>query len=76
MVHPHQSVATGASFSEWMDILEKLMGEWDGKYHNLPYPLPLDRAKDNGNICCWRDSYDDGMTPQECFDSDKMYWEE
>ena len=63
-------------FVVWLAELEKIMGEWDAKYGNLPYALPLDRAEDNGNVCCWRDSYDDGMTPQQAFESDQSYWEE
>jgi hypothetical protein len=75
-MHPHQSVATGATFNQWLDILEGLMREWDAAHGNLPYELPLDRAEDNGNVLCWKDSYDDGMTPGQAFDSDKTYWEE
>jgi len=52
------------------------MREWDAAHGNLPYELPLDRAEDNGNVLCWKDSYDDGMTPAQAFDSDKTYWEE
>lgn len=68
--------AMGVPFSEWMDELEGLMRDWHAKHGNLPYDLPLDRAEDNANICCWRDSYDDGMTPEEAFASDRAYWEE
>lgn len=73
-MHPHQSVRTGATFSEWLGILESIMRAWDEKHGNLPYTLPLTHDENEGNRLCWKDSYDDGMTPQEAFDADQMYW--
>lgn len=67
--------ARDALFLAWLGELEKVMTAWDAKYGNLPYALPLDRDLTAGNNLCWRDSYDDGMTPQEAFDSDQSYWE-
>ena len=54
---------------EWLPALQAIMSTWDEKYGNLPYELPL------GDFRCWRDSYDDGMSPQEAFDSDQTYWD-
>jgi len=64
------------SFTEWLAELERLMTEWDQQYGNLPYGFPLDKSPDNGNVLCWRDSFDDGMTPGEAFASDRQYWED
>lgn len=66
--------AKDEAFSKWLDELEAIMREWDAKHGNLPYELPFDRSSDNGNICCWRDYFDDEMTAQEAFDSDQSYW--
>ena len=63
-------------FLPWLDALEKIMTDWHAKHGNLPYELPLDRDLVSGNNLCWMDSFDDGMTPQEAFDSDLSYWEE
>lgn len=65
-----------ASFLTWLLDLEKIMTDWQAAHGNLPYDLPLDLDMTNGNVLCWRDSYDDGMTPQEAFASDQSYWEE
>jgi hypothetical protein len=64
------------TFEMWLDALEVIMKAWDDKHGNLPYDLPLERTGHPGNVNSWRDSYDDGMTPQEAFDSDQTYWEE
>lgn len=63
-------------FREWVDKLEEIMRKWDAKHGNLPCGLPLDRDPTSGNLLCWKDSFDDGMSPQEAFDSDQSYWEE
>lgn len=47
------------AFYVWLNDLEKIMAAWDVKWGNLPYDLPLDHSPES----CWRDSFDDGMTP-------------
>ena len=64
------------TFKDWLASLETVMREWDAKHGNLPYTLPLTGVDNEGNVLCWKDSYDDGMTPEEAFASDRTYWEE
>jgi hypothetical protein len=63
-------------FSTWLDQLEAIMRSWHEKHGNLPYALPLVRDPKCEAVISWRDSYDDGMTPQQAFESDQSYWEE
>ena len=69
-----RSEAEDAKWQEWLRALEQIMAAWDAKHGNLPYTLPLTSGEHDGNRLCWMDSYDDGMTPQEAFDSDQTYW--
>lgn len=64
------------TFNDWLASLEAIMRDWQAKHGNLPYKLPLSDAENEGNVLCWKDSYDDGMTPEEAFASDRTYWEE
>lgn len=66
----------GVTFKDWLASLEAIMRDWDAKHGNLPYTLPLTDTDNEGNVLCWKDSYDDGMTPEEAFASDRTYWEE
>lgn len=65
--------AEDAEFAEWLAALERIMGEWDRKYGNLPYALPL---KSSTGLDCWREMFDEQMTPQEAFDEDQSSWSE
>lgn len=65
--------ANDAPFLAWVKSVETLMAEWDGRYHNLPYTLPLE---DSTGLACWHDCYSDGMAPQQAFESDQSHWEE
>ena len=75
-VQPLTMTDKTVTFDIWLIELESLMTEWHRKYGNLPYELPLDKTPDAGNVLCWKDSFDDGMTPEEAFASDRQYWEE
>lgn len=61
------------TFEMWVSELEGVMRDWEKSWGNLPYVLPL--AVSTG-FDCWRDSYDDGMSPQHAFWSDQEYWED
>ena len=65
--------AANGSFMAWIGKLETLMREWDTKHGNLPYTLPLSYST---GLRVWLDSFEDGMTPQDAFASDRSYWEE
>jgi len=67
-----QMAEAAMAWQQWLDHLESIMREWDAKHGNLPYALPL--AESTG-LDCWRDSYDDGMTPADAFASDQSHWE-
>ena len=60
------------TFDQWVTELERIMEEWDSEYGNLPYTLPL---KASTGLGCWRESFEDGMSPAEAFASDQNYWE-
>lgn len=72
--HPERADVPIRSFDAWLGELETIMGLWHLQHGDLPYDLPLDRSADNGNVLCWRDSYDGGLTPQQAFDYDRTYW--
>lgn len=60
------------TFDQWITELEHVAGEWDAKHGNLPYTLPL---RDSTGVGCWHDFFEDGLTPQEAFDSDQSHWD-
>ncbi len=64
-------VADRVFADEWLPELERLMAEWDGKYGNLPYALPL---RDSTGLDCWREMFDDGLTPERAFGEDQQAW--
>lgn len=68
--------AQDQAFREWLGELNTLMTAWHEKHGNLPYELPINTKANEDNALAWRDSFDDGMTPQEAFDVDQSYWEE
>lgn len=56
---------------EWLPELESIMQDWDRSWSNLPYSLPL---KDSTGLDCWRDMFDDGLTPEQAFAEDQLCW--
>lgn len=66
-----RSEADDAKWQEWLTELERIMGEWDSKYHNLPYTLPL---RDSTGLDCWAEFYNDGYTPERAFGEDQQAW--
>lgn len=67
-------ISQDTDFMRWIAALENIVREWGAKHlgGETPYDLPL---ADSTGLRCWYDSYKDGMTPQEAFDSDRSYWE-
>ena len=61
------------TFDMWMDLLEAIMRDWQTSWGNLPYSLPL---ADSTGLDCWRDSYDDGLSPLDAFHADQECWED
>ncbi|MGI9296394.1 MAG: hypothetical protein ACR2QC_00675 [Gammaproteobacteria bacterium] len=56
------------AFADWVDELEQVILSFEKKSGWRPYDIPL--AVSTG-LACWREWYDDGMTPQEAFESDQ-----
>lgn len=61
------------TFDLWLAWLEQIMRDWQTSWGNLPYTLPL---ADCTGLECWRDAYDDGMTPLDAFHADQENWED
>ncbi len=59
------------TFEMWLDQLEGHMRGWDAQWGNLPYLLPL---ADSTGLDCWREMYDDGMSPLDAFWEDQNAW--
>jgi len=59
------------TFEMWIEQLESIMREWITHWENLPYRLPL---ADSTGLDCWRDMYDDGISPIEAFWADQESW--
>lgn len=56
----------------WLPALEQAMREWDRAHGNLPYKLPLSQST---GIACWREMFDDGLTPDEALREDQRAWQ-
>lgn len=67
-----RSEADDAAWPAWISEVERIAKAWDEKHGNYPYSLPLLQSTGHEN---WRDTFDDGMTPQEAFDEDQKHWE-
>lgn len=63
--------SNGITFEAWIVELEAVASAWDKTHGNLPYTLPM---ADSIGVGCWRDAFEDDLTPQEAFDSDKSCW--
>ncbi len=55
---------------EWMPQLERIAWEWSVKAGVKFYPFPLSKST---GVECWREMFEDGLTPQEAMDEDLKY---
>lgn len=63
--------AEDAKWQSWLSELERIMGEWQAAWGNLPYKLPL---RESTGLDCWREYYDDEYTPERTFYDDQSAW--
>lgn len=65
--------AQDEKFMAWIFELENVMQQFDHDFPGCsPYGLPLMTST---GWECWRQSYDEGMSPREAFNSDYQNWD-
>jgi len=64
-------LAADADFMKWIADLEKVIREWEGKYGNLPYEIPLSEST---GLWCWHIYYANEFSPEDAFAEDQTYW--